>query len=91
MSCEQAWIRVHKHQGEIFKTTSGLPYDYSVDGNGIRISGEGRLINRRITRNQINRAIERCPLQQTTDIRDCIGMSYIFGILMDPRVRRGLW
>jgi hypothetical protein len=48
-------------------------------------------INRRITRRQFAEAVSRCPLQNTTGLRDLIGPCYLFGMLMDRRIRQNAW
>jgi len=91
MTLNEVWSRICRLQGAIFKTVKGHSFDYIVDGNGLFIFRDGRLINRRLTLTDVLNAAERCPLETTTEIADCLGPSYLFGILMDPRVRSGLW
>lgn len=86
-----AWERTLGLQAQSFTTITGRLFDYLVDGNWLFIFHNNRLINRRITKGHLLRAVDRCPLSATIEIADCLGPSYIFGILMDPRVRQGLW
>jgi len=91
MKNDVVWNRIRQYEGVVFETTTRLNFRPLIDGNGIWVLREGRVINRRLTRDQINQAIERCPLQHPTDLGDLQGPAYIFGILMDSRIRHGLW
>jgi hypothetical protein len=88
---EVVWDRVRQHQRESFRTVSGLPMTYEIDGSGIWFYRDGKRVNRRLTRNQLNQAISRCPLRTTTEISDLIDYPYIFALLRDSRIRRELW
>jgi hypothetical protein len=85
------WNRIRAFQGTPFQTIKGLPFDYLTDGNGLFIFRDGKLVHRRLTRSNVLKAADRCPLSGPTEIGDCLGPSYIFGILMDQRVRQELW
>lgn len=85
------WLRVVANQKQPFKTIKGKTFYYILDGNGIRPFPNGRPTNRRITRKQFDEAVSRCPLQNTTDLQDLIGPSYLFGILTDRRIRQNAW
>jgi hypothetical protein len=91
MKNDVVWDRIQQYAGAAFETSTRLRFHPTIDGNGIWIIRDGRVINRLLTRDQINRAIERCPLQGTMRFQDLQGPSYVFGILMDSRIRRGLW
>jgi hypothetical protein len=88
---QTVWTRVKQFQAQPFDTVSGLKFDYVIDGMGIWIFRDGRLINRTLPWSQFVKAMERCPLQDTREIQDLQGPSYIFSILMDSRIRQGLW
>jgi hypothetical protein len=90
-SKETVWTRLRQFQAQAFDTVTGLKFDYLLDGMAIRIFREGRPINRVLPWSQVVKAIQRCPLQDTREIQDLQGPSYIFGILMDARIRQGLW
>jgi hypothetical protein len=81
------WHRIEKHQGEPFHTSTGLPVTFEVDGNGIWFFRDGRRIERKATRTQVEKAISRCPLKSTTGIRDLMDYAYLFAILTDRRIR----
>lgn len=70
---------------------TGLPLTYEVEGNGIWFFRDGRRINRKLTRTQIEVAISRCPLRTTTEIKDLIDYPYLFALLRDARIRGEAW
>ncbi len=88
---ESVWRRIKSHQGEEFRTATRLPFTYEVEGAGIWFFREGRRIERKLTRTQVDKAIVRCPLASTTEIKDLMDYPYLFALLMDPRIRRGAW
>jgi hypothetical protein len=88
---DEIWARIERYQGEEFYTASQLPVTFRVEGNGIWFFREGRLINRKATRTQVEVAISRCPLKTTTEIRDLIDYPYLFAVLMDRRIRGKCW
>ena len=88
---ELAWRQIEAHQGEEFKTATGLPFTYAVEGTGIWFFRGGRRINRKLTRGQVNKAIARCPLTSTTEIKDLMDYPYLFALLVDKRIRREAW
>jgi hypothetical protein len=85
------WKRMEDHQGSEFRTVSGLPFTYKVEGAGIWFSRGCRRIERKLTRTQINVAISRCPLTTTTEIKDLMDAPYLFALLRDPRIRSSDW
>jgi len=88
---EVVWKRIESHQGEEFRTVTGLPFTYAVEGPGIWFFREARRINRKLTRTQTEAAIARCPLSTTTEIKDLIDYPYLFALLMDARIRGESW
>lgn len=89
---ECVWERVRSEQGGVFHTATGLPFTYQVEGDArIWFYRSGRRINRPSTRSQFARAVERCPLSQTTDIKDLLCYAYVFGLLRDGRIRGNDW
>jgi len=85
------WSRIEEHQAEEFKTATGLAFTYTVEGAGIWFFRNGRRINRKLSRSHVEKAIARCPLKSTTEIKDLMGYAYLFGVLMDARIRRQGW
>ncbi|MGB8888900.1 MAG: hypothetical protein WCC87_19385 [Candidatus Korobacteraceae bacterium] len=88
---ESVWQRIESHQGEEFRTATRLPFTYEVEGAGIWFFRGGRRIERKLTRTQVDKAIARCPLRSTTEIRDLMDYPYLFALLMDARIRREAW
>ncbi len=88
---ELIWSRITSHQGEEFKTATRLPFTYAVEGTGIWFFRDRRRVNRKLTRAQVNKAIARCPLTSTTEIKDLMDYPYLFGLLMDARIRHEAW
>ena len=88
---EEVWRRIESHQGDEFHTVRGLPFTYEVEGAGIWFFRDGRRINRKLTRTQVEVAISRCPLTSTTEIKDLMDFAYLFALLGDPRIRSEAW
>ena len=88
---ESVWNRIKSYQGEEFKTATRLPFKYEVEGSGIWFFRNGQRINRKLTRTQLDRAIARCPLRSTTEIKDLMDYPYLFALLMDARIRGEAW
>jgi hypothetical protein len=88
---ESVWHRIQSHQGEEFKTATGLPFTYEVERAGIWFFRNGQRVNRKLTRNQLNLAVARCPLRSTTEIKDLMDYAYLFAMLMDNRIRGEAW
>jgi hypothetical protein len=88
---DQVWQRIVAYQNEIFYTTRRYPFTYSVDGSAIWFYRKGKRIDIRLARSQVEAAIARCPLENTTDIKDLRDYAYLFGLLMDRRIRKADW
>jgi hypothetical protein len=88
---ESVWDRIKSHQGEEFRTATGKALKYEVEGAGIWFFRDGKRINRKATRTQVDVAISRCPLATTTEIKDLMDYAYLFALLMDPRIRGQAW
>jgi len=89
---KRVWQRVVAHQSEEFHTRTGRLFTYTVEGkSGLWFYRNGQRINKRLWRKHLEKAISRCPLDKTTDIADCYDSSYLFGLLMDDRIRGTDW
>jgi len=88
---KSVWQRIESHQGEQFRTATRLPFIYAVEGAGIWFFRDGRRINRKLTRTQVEVAIARCPLTRTTEIKDLMDYPYLFALLTDVRIRGEAW
>jgi hypothetical protein len=93
---EGVWKRVVSYQGKEFRTKTGIPFTYSVEGDsGIWFYHQGgKLIEMRLWRGQLNQAVKRClrrvpeKVTEFTDLRD---PSYLYGLLTDQRIRDTDW
>lgn len=90
-AAESVWQRIKNHQGEEFRTAKQLPFTYALEGTGIWFFRDGRRINRKLTRTQVEVAIARCPLTRTTEIKDLMDYPYLFALLTDARIRGEAW
>jgi len=88
---EAVWQRIKSHQGEEFQTARRLPFKYALEGTGIWFFRNGRRIERKLSRSQVEKAIARCPLTSTTEIKDLMDYAYLYGLLMDSRIRGEAW
>jgi hypothetical protein len=88
---ERVWKRIVAHEGAEFRTATDLPFTYSVDGNGIWFYRGGKRINQRLTRSEVDRAILLCPVNKTTELSRFRDYAYLYGLLMDSRVRGKDW
>lgn len=84
---EGVWSRIKRHAGDRFRTARGLQFSYSVSGDYLRVSRDGREINRSLSKTNFRRAAELMPTDGPGGIKDRQGASYTWAILMDPRIR----
>lgn len=82
-SIDTVWARIRKHQREIFCQIRGKKYRYSVVGAAVVPGG----INQNIPKAHFEQALSVLPLSNTVTVQHLRGPSYIYSILMDPRVR----
>ena len=83
----EVWSRIKEHEGETFKTITGLKFSYSIDGDSIIPSRT----DWNIPKSHVGKSLERVPLKDTTEIQDLMGPSYLWGILNDDRISNGDW
>ena len=89
---DRAWERIVEHQGQEFHTKTGLPFAYKIEGDSaVWFFRDGRRINKRLSRIDVEKAIQKCPLEKVTDISVCFDPTYLFALLMDSRIRRNDW
>lgn len=81
------WKRVVRHQGAEFRTIRGRPFTYEVEGSsGIWFFLDGRKVNRRLWRGELEDALKLCPLTAPSELKSFQDPSYLFGLLTDPRI-----
>jgi hypothetical protein len=88
---KRVWRRIVEHQGAEFRTMKNLPFTHKVEGNGIWFYRNGKRIEQRLGSHEVERAIPLCPVNKTTDLKRFRDPSYLFGLLMDPRIRSTDW
>ena len=81
------WERIDALQGEEFHQIRGKSFSYRLVGASVRPSTTNRLI----PRSDFEEALDCVPLANTVAVQHLQGPSYIYAILMDPRVRGGYW
>lgn len=79
--------RIVTHAGEVFHQIRGQPFTYVINGNAIRPS----TTNWNIPRSHLEQALDLVPLENTVAVRRLMGPSYLYGILMDKRIRASDW
>lgn len=88
MTCiENVWKRIELHEGQTFCQLRGGEFTYRMSGRSIKLDRT----NQNIPMVHFERALEAVPLENTTQVQHLRGPSYIFAILMDPRIRAGEW
>ena len=86
-SVDEIWYRIQSHAGEDFRLIGGKVFRYDVGDRYLRPLGRVR----HLSKANFGKAISRVPLENTGSVRDLQGPSYVFAILMDPRVRQSDW
>ena len=84
---EEVWRRIESHAGEEFRLVGGKVFTYEVPGNYLRPVGRVR----HLSKTNFGKAMTRVPLANTASVSDLQGPSYVYAILMDPRIRRADW
>lgn len=84
---ERVWQRIVTHSGSEFQQIRGKPFTYTASGRTIQL----HTTNRMISRTAIEKALSRCPLDNTVAVQDLSAPSYIYALLTDPRIRRTDW
>lgn len=79
--------KVILHEGETFYSRSGLPFTYKIYNKSLKIVRDGKEINRIVSFNEIQKAIDLQP-QKITDI--CYKVqagAYIYALMFDERMQ----
>jgi hypothetical protein len=84
---DDVWTRIERHAGQTFATATGLPFTYRVPGDYLKVSRDGREINRSLSRTNFMKASAAMPTAKPSDIKDSQGSAYTWAILMDRRIR----
>lgn len=86
-SFDEIWQRIRAHGGDTFRQVRGGEFKYEWFEGYI---SQDRT-NQNIPRAHFEQAYAMMPLENTVPIQHLRGPSYIFAILMDPRIRKGAW
>lgn len=84
---EEVWSRIEAHAGETFRQIRGAEFTYEVRSGAIWPDRT----NRALPRSHVERALEHVPLSSTVPLQRLQGPSYLYAILMDPRIRQHHW
>lgn len=88
---EVVWRRIERHAGQTFNTITGLEFTFQVPGRFLRVTRDGREINRSLSQTNFAEALRSMPVERPSDIKDRQGSAYTWAILMDPRIRQSDW
>ena len=84
---DEVWRRIERHAGETFTQVRGGTFTYAIYGNGLDLDRTNQVL----PRSQIEEAVGRLPLKNTSSVHDLRGPSYLYAILMDPRISQEDW
>lgn len=84
---DEIWGRIERHAREEFRQKRGRVFTYKVRGRSLKPS----TVNRNIPRSHFEQACGLVPLGGPGQINHLQGPAYIFGILMDSRIRQRDW
>ena len=87
MNADAVWSRIVGHSGSTFHQLRGKPFTYEARGRTIYL----HTTNRVISRTAIEKALSLVPLPNTKVVQHLSAPSYIYGVLMDPRIRANDW
>jgi hypothetical protein len=89
VTVDEVWTRIRRHAGQVFHQKRGKQFTYEVYGGAIQL----HTTNRHIPRSDIARALDHVPFPSTTIVNQLgvQGPSYVYAILMDPRIRSSDW
>lgn len=81
------WSRIESNAGEEFRQIRGGAFRYEVFGGYLRPD----TTNYNLPRSDVEKALELMPVQNTVPLQHLRGPSYLYAILMDPRIRKRDW
>ncbi|SHJ50584.1 hypothetical protein [Pseudobutyrivibrio xylanivorans] len=86
MDAKKAWENVILHEGETFKTVSGLEFTYTMsrEKNSFKTSRT----NYSLGKTNFEKACALMPAENTKFLSDngVRGQAYVFALLTDPRI-----
>lgn len=87
---DEVWARIERHASQRFETATGLPFTHRVARDYLKVSRDGREINRSPSRTNFGRS-EAMPATKSSDVKESQGSAYTWAILMDRRIREDAW
>ncbi len=88
LDVEVVWARILAHQGQVFHQVKGQAFTYEIAGNALIPS----TTKAKIYKSQFAKALEHLPFSKVSDVpQGVFGPSYVYAILMDPRIRQNDW
>ena len=78
------WENIKRHSGETFKTVTGIPYDFHVDGEYIRLHNTNWSIPKKDVENAL---LIKEPTVSKFKKAGFQGPSYLYGIITDNRIK----
>ena len=77
------WNKIKQHKREVFTTTKGLTFSYSILGNWVVVSNT----DFRITKTSFENAYREMPVDDPVEYgEDVQGKYFIYAILTDTRI-----
>lgn len=89
MDADKVWGRIINHAGEVARLKGGTEFTYDTRGRTIHLHSVNR--NDQSGGDRKGAAVHRVPLRNTSAVQDLPAPSYVYAILMDPRIRAGDW
>lgn len=86
-SIATVWERISAHAGDTFLQIKGGAFTYDAESSHIKPDRT----NQQIPRAHFEEALGLVPLENTVPVQHLRGPSYIYAILMDPRISQGDW
>lgn len=84
---QMVWPRIQAHAGDTVRQIRGGSFRYTIVDDHVVLDRT----NQRVPRSQFAEALQIVPLPNTVPLQHLRAQSYIYAILMDPRVRRSDW
>lgn len=81
------WQRIKEHEGKKFMQIRGGEFTYEVAASAVIPDRT----NQNLPRSHFEEASRLLPLADTVPVQHLRGPSYIYAILMDPRIRQADW
>ncbi len=84
---DEVWRRIEMAAGQTFRQRRGGEFTYEVRGRSLIPDRTNRVL----PRSDFERALGMVPLENTVPLQSLQGPSYLYAILMDPRIRQSDW